>query len=180
MRTNKYASSQITLHWLTFLLVVVAYYTMEFRGFAQRGSTLGFTLIITHFSAGTTVLVLMLLRLVQRLRHRTPAIEPKPPAWQTGMAHLTHLAIYLLFIILPVLGLSSRYLRGRDWWLFGIQMPVASEPNFELVDSLVSWHETLATAGYWLIGLHAAAALFHHYVMKDNVLLRMMPSKRKG
>jgi cytochrome b561 len=40
---------------------------------------------------------------------------------------------------------------------------------------LIDWHETLAPLGYWLIGLHAVAALFHHYFLKDDTLRRMMP-----
>ncbi|MDU5472739.1 MULTISPECIES: cytochrome b561 [Pantoea] len=174
---EKYAASQIALHWLTFLLVALAYATIELRGFAERGSWQGYAMIITHFSAGFTVLLLMLARLFLRTRHRTPSITPPIARRQTGLAHLVHTLIYALFITLPILGLTSRYLRGRDWWLFGIPMPVASEPNFDLSDSLIDWHETLAPLGYWLIGLHAAGALFHHYFLKDNTLKRMMPGK---
>lgn len=177
---EKYAASQIVIHWLTFLLVALAYLTIEFRGLAQRGSWQGYAMIVTHFSAGFTVLLLMLTRLWLRLRHRSPAIEPRPAAWQTGLAHLTHTLIYALFITLPLLGIASRYLRGRDWWLFAIPMPVAAEPNFELADTLIDWHETLAPLGYWLIGLHALAALVHHYLLKDNTLRRMMPGGSRG
>ncbi|MHA6311376.1 cytochrome b561 [Pantoea sp. S-LA4] len=177
---EKYAGSQIALHWLTFVLVVIAYATIELRGFAQRGSWQGYAMIITHFSAGASVLVLMIARLVLRTRHRTPAITPAIRRWQTGLAHLTHTLIYALFITLPILGLTSRYLKGREWWLFGISMPVAAVPNFDLADWLIDWHETLAPLGYWLIGLHAVAALFHHYLLKDNTLLRMMPARRRG
>ena len=91
---------------------------------------------------------------------------------------LGHLVIYLLFIALPVIGLVMMYNRGNPWFAFGLTMPYASEANFERVDSLKSWHETLANLGYFLIGLHAAAALAHHYFWKDNTLLRMMPRKR--
>lgn len=175
---NRYTSLQITLHWLTFIMVVIAYGTMEFRWLAQRGSWQGFALIITHFSAGSIVLITMLLRLWLRLRHPTPKILPPSPRWQTGIAHLTHLCIYLLFIILPVFGLLSRYLKGRDWWLFGIPMPVAEVPNPALSTWLTGWHETIAPLGYWLIGLHAAAALLHHFIFKDNTLRRMLPSWR--
>ncbi len=56
-------------------------------------------------------------------------------------------------------------------------MPHAAESNFDLVDVLKEWHETLANLGYFVIGLHAAAALIHHYFWKDNTLLRMMPEK---
>lgn len=177
---EKFAASQIALHWLTFFLIVIAYSTIELRGFAQRGSWQGYTLIVTHFSAGATVLVIMLSRLFLRIRHRSPAILPPAPRWQTGLAHLTHTLIYALFIALPILGLASRYLRGRDWWLFGLSMPVASEPNVDLSDTLIGWHETLAPLGYWLVGLHVVAALFHHYLLKDNTLMRMMPGQRRG
>lgn len=176
---SKFAPSQIALHWLVFILVAVAYATIELRGYAERGSTLRAVMIGTHFSCGATVLVLMLARVFLRHKHQEPHIVPQPPTWQVLLAKLMHLAIYLLFIILPILGLSSRYLRGADWALFGIPMPVASPGDGELAGNIIDWHETLAPLGYWLIGLHAAAALFHHYFMKDNTLLRMMPAKRE-
>ena len=96
----------------------------------------------------------------------------------TGMAHLGHLVIYLLFIVLPIIGLVMMYNRGNPWIAFGIVMPHAPEANFDLVDMLKSWHVTLANLGYFVIALHAGAALMHHYFWKDNTLLRMMPRKR--
>lgn len=176
---NKFAPSQIFLHWLTLLLLIIAYATMELRGFAQRGSWQGYALIITHFSAGATVLAVMCLRLWLRIRHRTPPVHPAPPHWQTGLAILAHTAIYLLFISLPILGMLSRYLKGRDWWLFGISMPVISEPNAALSNALSHWHVILAPLGYWLIGLHAIAALAHHYLFKDNTLQRISPFRHQ-
>ncbi|MCV9878635.1 cytochrome b561 [Brenneria izbisi] len=175
---GKFAPPQIALHWLVFLLLVVTYATIELRGFAERGSLLRTVMIVTHFSCGVLVLVLMLARLFLRARHTSPTITPTPPRWQSALATLTHIVIYLLFIVLPVLGVASRYYRGRDWMLFGIDMPTSAVPNLELARTLIDWHEILAPLGYWLIGLHTVAALFHHYVMKDNTLLRMMPAKR--
>ncbi|MCZ4058425.1 cytochrome b561 [Pantoea sp. LMR881] len=177
---EKFAASQIKLHWLTFFLVALAYAAIELRGFAQRGSWQGYTLIVTHFTAGTMVLVLMLSRLLLRTRHRSPAILPAAPRWQTGLAHLTHTLIYALFISLPLMGIASRYLWGRDWWLFGFSMPVANTPDADLAKAFTGWHKTLAPLGYWLTGLHAVAALFHHYFLKDNTLLRMMPGRQRG
>ncbi len=175
---HSYSTSQISLHWLTASLLVVAYCAIELRGFAQRGSWQGYALIITHFSAGVSVLVLLLLRLYLRIRIKTPAITPPLPRWQTGLSHLVHSAIYALFITLPILGVMSRYLLGRDWWLFGITMPVADTPAPALAKMLTEWHHSLAPLGYWLVGLHALAALVHHYVLKDNTLIRMMPARR--
>ena len=93
-------------------------------------------------------------------------------------AHLGHLAIYLLFIALPLIGMVMMYWRGNPWYAFGLTMPYAPQSDFERVDTLKAIHEWLANAGYFVIGLHALAALLHHYWWKDNTLLRMMPRKR--
>lgn len=58
-------------------------------------------------------------------------------------------------------------------------MPHAAEADFDLVDMLKDYHVTLATLGYYIIGLHAAAALMHHYFWKDNTLVRMLPGRRR-
>ncbi|MEX9254417.1 cytochrome b561 [Pseudenterobacter timonensis] len=173
---NKYTGLQIGIHWLVFLLVIVAYCAMEFRGFFPRSARP--TINMIHVSCGIAILVLMVTRLLLRLKYPAPPITPKPKAMMTGMAHLGHLVIYLLFIALPLIGLVMMYSRGNDWYAFGLGMPHAAEANFERVDWLKSWHVTLANLGYVVIGLHALAALLHHYFWKDNTLLRMMPKKR--
>ncbi len=207
---NKYSRLQISIHWLVFLLVIVAYCAMEFRGFFPRSDRPLINMV--PVSCGIAILVLMVVRLLLRLKCPTPPIIPKPKPMMTGLAHLGHLVIYLLFIALPVIGtppiipkpkpmmtglahwghvviyllfialpvigLVMMYNRGNPWFAFGLTMPYASEANFERVDSLKSRHETLANLGYFVIGLHAAAALAHHYFWKDNTLLRMMPRKR--
>ena len=128
-----------------------------------------------HVSCGISILVLMVVRLLLRLKYPTPPIIPKPKPMMTGLAHLGHLVIYLLFIALPVIGLVMMYNRGNPWFAFGLTMPYASEANFERVDSLKSWHETLANLGYFVIGLHAAAALAHQFFCMQNTLLRFRP-----
>ena len=175
MRSN-YSGLQIAIHWLVFLLVIVTYCAMEFRGFAPRDWRPYFNIV--HVSCGITILVLMIARLLVRLKSPTPDIVPKPSPMLTGLAHLGHLIIYLLFIALPILGLLMMYNRGGNWIAFGLSMPHAAEANFDLVDMLKEYHVTLAMFGYYVIALHALAALAHHYFFKDNTLLRMMPKKR--
>ena len=148
---DKYSGLQIGIHWLVFLLVVVAYAAMELRGFFPRSD---------------------------RLKSPAPPIVPKPSPMMTGFAHLGHLVIYLLFIALPLIGMVMMYWRGNPWYAFGLTMPYAPQSDFERVDTLKAIHEWLANAGYFVIGLHALAALVHHYWWKDNTLLRMMPRKR--
>ena len=173
---DKYSGLQIGIHWLVFLLVVVAYAAMELRGFFPRSERPLINMV--HVSCGITIFVLMVARLLVRLKYPAPPIVPKPKPMMTGMAHLGHLVIYLLFIVLPIIGLVMMYNRGNPWIAFGIVMPHAPEANFDLVDMLKSWHVTLANLGYFVIALHAGAALMHHYFWKDNTLLRMMPRKR--
>lgn len=173
---NKYSGLQIGIHWLVFLLVIGAYCAMELRGFAPRNYRPWFNVV--HVSCGISILVLMVTRLLVRLKYPAPPIVPKPKPMMTGLAHLGHLVIYLLFLVLPVIGLLMIYNRGNPWIAFGIVMPHAAEANFDLADTLKSWHVTLANLGYFVIALHAAAALMHHYFWKDNTLLRMMPRKR--
>lgn len=174
MRSH-YSRLQISLHWLVFLLVVTAYCAMEFRGFAPRSYRPYFNIV--HVSCGISVLVLMVARLLVRLNKPPVPIVPKPGAMMTGLAHLGHLVIYLLFILLPIIGLVMMYNRGGPWVAFGIVMPHAADANFDLVDTLKAYHVWLAKAGYVVIALHAAAALLHHYVFKDNTLRRMLPGR---
>lgn len=173
---NKYTGLQISIHWLVFLLVIVAYCAMEFRGLFPRSARPVINMV--HVSCGISILVLMVTRLLVRLKYPAPPIVPKPKSMYIGLSHLGHLLIYLLFIALPLIGLVMMYNRGNTWFAFGLGMPHAAESNFEMVDLLKSWHVTLAKAGYFIIGIHAFAALLHHYYWKDNTLLRMMPKKR--
>jgi len=129
---STYSGWQIAIHWLVFLLVVTAYCAMEFRGFAPRSYRPYFNIV--HVSCGISILVLMVTRLLLRLKTPSPAIVPKPKAMLTGMAHLGHLVIYLLFIALPVIGLLMMWFRGNNWIAFGIVMPHAAEADFDLVD----------------------------------------------
>lgn len=119
---NKYSGLQIGIHWLVFFLVIVAYAAMELRGFAPRSYRPWFNM--THVSCGITILLLMVARLIIRLKYPTPPIVPRPKPMMTGMAHLGHLVIYLLFIALPVIGLVMMYNRGNPWSHLALLCPM--------------------------------------------------------
>ncbi|HDJ1442373.1 TPA: cytochrome b561 [Serratia rubidaea] len=172
---KKFAPSQIVFHWLVLVLVVVAYAAMELKGLAPRGSSARTNMAIVHYTAGFSVLIAMLCRVGLKFNHRDPAILPPPPRWQTIAAKAVHGVLYLMFISLPLLGVLSLYVGQIHWSFFSLNMPVSSIRNPELQRSLKNIHEFIANSGYFIIGLHAAAALLHHYVMRDNTLLRMLP-----
>lgn len=172
---NRYPLLQITLHWLTLLMLILAYGVMlgrdyfpdEYRQFVRQ----------LHYNFGLSVWALVFIRIIIRHRFRTPPIVPPLPRWQARVATLTHWALYLLFLALPTLGFLTVMFAGRAIFLFGWEIPQFITPKPELRPVLRDIHELLATAGYYLVGLHALAALFHHYVMKDDTLKRMMPGK---
>ena len=174
MKRN-YTNSQIFFHWLVFLAIVIAYAAMELKGFAPKGSPTRAAMAIVHYTAGSSVLVLMVVRAVLKMTHRDPEIIPSPPRWQIVASKAVHGLMYLMFLMLPFLGVASLYFGQVEWSFFGITMPVASSLNTDTQHNLKELHELIANAGYFLVGIHALAALFHHYIVRDNTLVRMLP-----
>ena len=110
-----------------------------------------------------------------RASTRSPEIVPAPPAWQERVAKLAHVALYALMITLPMLGWLALSAEGRPITLAGVPLPMPIGPDKEWVKPLEKIHEIVGQAGYALVGLHAAAALWHHHVMRDNTLALMWP-----
>lgn len=177
MRTQ-YSSVQIVLHWLVFVLVVLTYTTMDIKGGFAKGTSAREILALTHYSLGFCVLFLMCVRLFVRGMYVTPPVKPALPRWQHSLSDAAHVLIHLMFLGLPVLGILSQYYGGHDWTMFNILMPKSVFPDIPLQKQFKTLHEWLANAGYYLIGLHALAALWHHYRRRDNTLIRMLPSRK--
>ncbi len=108
----RYSSTMIRLHWLTFILVVLAYIFMEFRDIYPRGSDGREFMKATHYSLGLTILGLTIARLVVKVTSGpSPAISPAPAPWQHTAAKLGHIAIYVFLIAMPLAGWAT--LSGR-------------------------------------------------------------------
>ena len=171
----RYAVSVIVLHWLVFLLMAGAYATMEFRDLFPKGSPERVAMRLWHYGLGLAVLAAVLVRALARASTRSPAIVPAPPPWQERVAKLAHVALYAMMIALPALGWLALSAEGRPITLAGVPLPMPIGPDQAWVKSLEKIHEILGQAGYALVGLHAAAALWHHHVMRDNTLALMWP-----
>ena len=160
------------------LLIIAVYACMELRGYYPKGSDFPEGLKMWHFMFGLTVLLLVLIRVVARVTGGTPPITPDPPAWQTLIARLTHFALYAFMIAMPIAGWVILSASGKTIPFYGLDLPALVGPNKALAEQVKELHETVATLGYFLVGLHAVAALFHHYIVKDDTLRRMMPGPR--
>lgn len=173
----KYGSLAIGLHWLTLLLLVVIYATMELRGIFPKGSDGRNGMMMWHYMLGLTILAVVMLRLAVRVSSAAPPIQPSPPRWQMLFAAAMHVALYALMIGMPILGWLTLSAAGKPIPFFGLHLPALLSQDKELASQIKDVHETCAAIGYYLIGLHAAAGLFHHYVVRDTTLRRMLPFK---
>ncbi|MCO6057164.1 cytochrome b [Pseudomonas sp. MOB-449] len=174
---TRYGSLSIALHWLMLVLIAAVYACIELKGNFPKGSETRELLKQWHFMLGMSVFFLVWLRLIGRMIAPTPAIQPAPSGWQNGISKLMHLSLYALMIGTPLAGWLILSAAGKPTPFFGLELPALIGPDKQLAGQIKELHELAATAGYWLIGLHAVAALFHHYVSRDNTLVRMLPGK---
>ena len=170
-----FSRASIALHWLMLALLAAVYACIELREFYPRGSDIREGLKTWHFMLGLSVFLLVWVRLAARALTSRPA---PPRGWTEVAAAIVHLALYGLMIVLPILGWALLSAEGDPVPFFGLTLPPLLAPDAARAEQIEDVHVTLATVGYWLVGLHAAAALFHHYVLKDGVLRRMAPGLR--
>lgn len=173
----RYDGAALSLHWLTAILVVTLFALAEIWGFLPRGP-LRHSLQHIHISLGIALFVVVVLRLIWRgtLSRRVPPADRGAIA---GAAHAAHYGLYLLLILMIVSGPLKQWSEGHSLSFFSLLSVPAP------VDVPKTWHKPASLIHFWaawalivIAGLHAAAALFHQYVLKDGLLLRMMPSRR--
>ena len=174
---QRYGRLSISLHWLMLLLIAAVYALMELRGWFPRGSATREAMKHWHYMLGLSVLALVFVRIAARFLSTTPAVVPAPSAPQAWAAKLVHLALYALMIGLPLVGWMILSAEGDAVPFFGLELPPLRAPDKAAVESLEDLHELGGKIGYALVGLHALAALFHHYVQKENTLRRMLPGR---
>jgi len=175
----RYGSLSIGMHWLMLVLLIAVYACINLREIYPKGSDPREALKMWHFMLGLSVFVLVFVRLALRLTGQTPRIETDK--WvQRRLAEVTHFALYVFMIVMPLLGWLALGASGKEIPFLGLELPSLTGPDKAFGDQVQEIHETLGTIGYYLIGLHAAAALFHHYVKRDDTLLRMLPRVGNG
>ena len=174
----RYGAATIALHWIMLLLLAAVYAAIEIRVIFERGSEPREFVKALHFMLGISVLILVALRIAARVSGNTPPITPRLPAWQIALSHMMHATLYLFMIGMPIGGWLALSAAGDPIPFFGLELPPLVAPDEGFAEFIEGIHETAGEVGYYLIGLHAAAALFHHYVKRDDTLLRMLPGRR--
>lgn len=177
---NRYHPLSIAVHWLTLALMIAVYLLIELREIYPKGSDPRELMKTWHNMLGLVIFGLVFVRMAVLLVHRAPPITPELTWWHRVLAKSMHLALYAFLIAMPLLGWLTLSAQGKMIPFFGLQLPTLLGVDKVLGHDLEDIHKTIGTIGYWLIGLHTAAALFHHYVMRDDTLRRMLPGRRVG
>lgn len=178
---DRYGSLSIGLHWLMVLVLIAVYATISLTEVAPRGSDLRSGLEVWHYAFGLCILALLAARVgLYTVAGPKPRIVPPISRWQALSARAMHLALYAFMLFTPLLGWVAISARGAPIQILGLPLPMPVGPDRGLSEVLNDIHELFGSAGYYLLGLHAAAALIHHYVIRDTTLLRMLPARAAG
>lgn len=178
---DTYGAVPRTLHWLTVILVALAWGLGTFEDVLPKGPARAAGLFV-HISAGLAILSVLVVRLVWRLGDPPPLHEPTAlGVWLDRAGRLVHIALYALLVAAPVTGIVLQFARGNALPLLGLaEIPSPWGADRAFAGSVKDVHEILAHTLVALAGLHAAAALVHHWVLHDRTLMRMLPRASGG
>lgn len=176
---TRYDAVAMSLHWLIAVLLIFMLFfgedlIEEEDGFERFGPSL-------HVSIGSTILVLSLIRLAWRLFNPPPAYPAGMASWERMAAKAMHLFFYALLMGLPLTGwlATPKFLREEGAMagltIFGA-FPLPGAPSFGL--PMKDIHELGANLGIAMLALHVLAAFKHHFIARDDILLRMLPFRR--
>lgn len=173
----RFAPAVVGLHWLMAAIFVGVFAFIELRVLFAKGTEVRELFKSIHFVLGLTVLALAVLRVAVRLREGMPPISPTPPAWQHRVAQATQLLLYAWMLAMPLAGWLLLSAEGKTVALFSLELPALVGKDKALATQVKDLHQLAGRIGYGLIGLHAVAALWHHRVLRDDTLLRMLPRR---
>jgi len=174
---RRFDQTTILLHWLTVVLITIQFGSAWLRGAVHHETSLAAAILTIHRTAGMLTWLIGLMRLVWR--HNFAYLPPFPesmPKLQQAMAKANEFGLYVLLFLQPITGLGGTLFHGHPFELFIWNVHALLAPNPEIRALFVEAHEFGAKALFALIGLHAAAALFHQFVLRDEVLQRMLPT----
>jgi len=174
-RTDHYPVTSKLLHWLVAICVLTTAPVAITMTRLSEGLTRD-TLYNFHKSLGILILVLMILRLINRLAVGAPVAEPGIERWQKTVSSVVHTSFYVLLLAMPIVGYIANSAFGAPTPFFGLfDLPPIVEKNEALSTPLFTIHRVVGWLVIVLVLLHVSAALYHHFVRRDKVLQRMLP-----
>jgi cytochrome b561 len=177
---TRYGPLAIAFHWVAAALIIAnlgfGFYLVDLPLSPQKLRYFSY-----HKWIGVTVFALSAARLLWRLRHAAPALPMTMPAWERRAAAVSHALLYVLFFAAPLSGWLFSSANGFQTVYLGL-LPIP-----DLLAKNKEWAEILKNAHHWInyalaavITVHAAAALKHHFIDRDEVLIRMLPRSSRS
>ncbi|MDY0272907.1 MAG: cytochrome b [Advenella sp.] len=167
---QRYGSFTRWLHWGMALLIIWQF--LKLGDLINEGEHwVGQTLVPWHISIGVLILILGIVRIywaIKQSASRPPLTGPLAP-----LAKIGHFLLYLLLLLLPVLGIMYMVGKGYGLKVFGMQLIARSETEIGWMASAGSLHAPVALLFLLLVIGHIGAALYHHFILRDDTLKRM-------
>ena len=175
---KRYTDVAIALHWLLALALLAAFCVGLYMADLKLSPT-RIRLFNWHKWAGISILVLSACRLAWRLTHRPPEEPSYLPLWQKRLAGAVHGLLYLMFFLVPLAGWAHSSAAGFPVVWFGVvHLPDLVGPDKALAETLADVHSAFAFTLAGLVALHVAGALQHRFILKDDIVQRMLPGRR--
>ena len=170
---NTYGVVAKTFHWLLFLMLTFSIVAGNFLASLPKGAE-KLEAAGMHKSFGVVLITLIMLRLVWRLVNKTPLLPDETTAAEAFVAKAMHYGLYALMFAQPLSGIMMTQAAGYPVSFFGLfELPVFLDKNPELAETFLTIHGTVWILLVIAVIGHAAAALHHHFIKKDNVLKQM-------
>lgn len=170
-----YGSIAKLLHWSIGLLIIaligVGFYMTDLPPSESKWFVYGM-----HKATGMVVLSLVAIRVLWRYMGTTPGLPDGIPGWQQIASRWTHYALYAMMVMMPVSGMMMSLMTDHPIDMFGLFIipAIAKEPGI-LAGGSYLMHTYVPYLLIGIISLHFVAALYHHFVRKDDILRRMLP-----
>ena len=175
---NRYTTTAIALHWLIALLLLGQFAFGLLLGDIPRGTPERGIYVNLHKSTGIVIGLLIVLRIVWRLAHRPPPLPVSMPAWQRHTAKLSHAALYLCMLALPLSGyLASNFSKYGVKFFNLVHLPAWGPEDKTLYAFFNATHHLAALLLALFVGLHVLAVAKHMLIDRDGLLWRMWPRR---
>lgn len=176
MSNSEFPASIKWLHWLTVIFLIFAFALVWLAPEEEVNEALHVTMIRWHVACGVAVLLLSVLHILTRLLQSIPPLPADVPVLNRLFARLVQALLLLTVTIQPIIGWAMTNAFGRSLSPLGLfTFPDLIGADKALGMRLAEWHEINGIIIFSLAVLHGGAALYHHFIRKDDILVRMMP-----
>lgn len=166
---ERYNIFYITLHWLMAFIIIFLF----ILGYYMKSIPFNPTFYFIHKSFGVLVFILAVLRLLGRIFFTMPTASKVESKFVQILASLSIVGLYGFMIFMPLSGALYSLYYGKSVSLFGIVAIPAFTQNLQIAHIFEEIHEIMAVFFISLIAIHILGALFHQFILKDNIFGRI-------